>query len=64
MNEGIEKGQRNFWHGRIVQMYKEEGKSAAFIYQKCREYNLRCNPPKDKKELDRDTTTFLQREYK
>lgn len=64
MNEGIEKGQRNFWHGRIVNMLREEGYSEANIFKKCLEYNARCIPSKSEDEIKKDTERFLKSDYK
>lgn len=64
LNEGAEKGQRNFWHGRIVNMLKAEGYLDSKIYTICQEYNLRCRPPKTKNIIEDDTKRFLEEDYK
>lgn len=60
LNEGADKGQRNFWHGRIVNMLKTEHYLDSQIYSICQEYNLRCRPPKTKKIIEDDTKKFLE----
>lgn len=60
LNEGADKGQRNFWHGRIVNMLKTEHYLDSQIYSVCQEYNLRCRPPKSKKIIEDDTKKFLE----
>lgn len=61
-HEGADKGQRNFWHGRIVNMLKAEHYLDAQIYSMCQEYNLRCRPPKTSKIVEDDTKRFLEEE--
>ena len=63
MNEGADEGQRNFWHGRIVKMLQEEGCSDAKIYSACKEYNLKCRPPKSEKIIEEDTKRFIESKY-
>lgn len=60
LNEGADKGQRNFWHGRIVNMLKAEHCLDSKIYSVCQEYNLKCRPPKSKKIIEDDTKRFLE----
>ena len=60
LNEGADKGQRNFWHGRIVNMLKTEHYLDSQIYSLCQEYNLRCRPPKTKRIIEDDTKKFLE----
>lgn len=62
LNEGADKGQRNFWHGRIVNMLKMEHYFDSQVYSLCQEYNLRCRPPKNKKIIEDDTKRFLEEE--
>lgn len=62
LNEGADKGQRNFWHGRIVNMLKTEHDLDSQIYSVCQEYNLRCRPPKTKEIIEDDTKRFLEEE--
>ena len=64
MEEGVEKGQRNWWHGRIVAMLQMEGYTPSAIRRACREFNMRCQPPKNQEEIDEDTDRYLQGEYK
>ena len=64
LNEGIEKGQRNFWHGRIVKLLQMEGYQESKIYSICQEWNSRCRPPKSEKEIEDDTKQFLEKDYK
>lgn len=64
MNEGIEKGQRSFWHGRIVKLLQMEGYQESRIYSMCQEWNNRCRPPKSEKEIEDDTKNFLEEDYK
>ncbi len=60
LNEGADKGQRNFWHGRIVNMLKTEHYLDSQIYSICQKYNLRCRPPKTQKVIEDDTKKFLE----
>lgn len=64
LNEGIEQGQRNFWHGRIVKMLQMEGYQESKIYSICQEYNSKCRPPKSKGEIEKDTKGYLEDDYK
>lgn len=64
MNEGADKGQRNFWHGRIVKMLQMEGYQESKIYSLCQEYNRKCFPPKAEKIIEDDTKKFLTEDYK
>lgn len=64
MNEGADKGQRNFWHGRIVKMLQMEGYQESKIYSICREYNNKCRPPKSESIMENDTKKFLTEDYK
>ena len=64
MTEGVDKGQRNFWHGRIVAMLQMEGYTLSAIRSECREYNKKCRPPKNPTEIDKDTERFLAGPYK
>ena len=63
MNEGADEGQRNFWHGRIVSFLKKNGYSSAKIYAACKEYNLKCRPPKTNKVIEEDTKRFIESDY-
>lgn len=64
MNEGADKGQRNFWHGRIVKMLQMEGYQESKIYSLCQEYNKKCYPPKTEKIIEDDTKKFMTGDYK
>lgn len=64
LNEGIEKGQRNFWHGRIVKMLQMEGYQESKIYAMCQEWNVKCRPPKSKDEVEKDSKRYLETDYK
>lgn len=64
LHEGADKGQRNFWHGRIVNMLKSERYLDSKIYTICQEYNLKCRPPKPKSIIEDDTKRFLEENYK
>lgn len=63
MNEGADEGQRNFWHGRIVSFLKKNGYSNAKIYAACKDYNLKCRPPKTDKVIEEDTKRFIESDY-
>ncbi|MCC3387091.1 hypothetical protein D4758_24745 [Enterocloster citroniae] len=63
LNEGADKGQRNFWHGRIVKMLRMEGYQPSRIYSVCQEYNLKCIPPKSPKVIEEDTANYLKEDY-
>lgn len=64
LNEGIERGQRNFWHGRIVKLLQMEGYQESRIYSMCQEWNSKCRPPKSEKEIEDDTKQFLEEDYR
>ncbi|MEE3352387.1 MAG: hypothetical protein VZR13_08260, partial [Saccharofermentanaceae bacterium] len=64
MEEGADKGQRNFWHGRIVAMLKKEGYTLSRIQQECQEFNLKCRPPKSREEIEADTDRYLAGDYR
>ena len=64
MEEGVDQGQRNFWHGRIVAMLKKEGYTPSRIHQECQEFNLKCRPPKSHSETEKDTERYLAGQYK
>lgn len=64
LNEGIEIGQRNFWHGRIVKLLQMEGYQESKIYSICQGWNDKCRPPKSQKEIEDDTKRFLAEDYK
>ena len=64
MIEGADKGQRNFWHGRIVKMLQMEGYIENKIYTLSYEYNSKCRPPKSKEVIEADTKKFLEENYK
>ena len=64
MEEGVDKGQRNFWHGRIVAMLKKEGYTPSRIHQECQDFNLKCRPPKSHSETEKDTERYLSGQYK
>ena len=64
MHEGADKGERNFWHGRIVKLLQMEGYTESKIYSMCREYNQKCRPPKSEKEIEEDTKRLMEGNYK
>lgn len=64
MNEGADKGQRNFWHGRIVKMLQMEGYQESKIYSLSQAYNEKCRPPKTRNIIEDDTRRFLNEDYK
>lgn len=64
MNEGADKGQRNFWHGRIVKLLQMEGYTESKIYSLCHQYNKRCRPPKTDRIIEEDTKRYLEGNYK
>lgn len=64
LNEGIESGQRNFWHGRIVKLLQMEGYQESKIYTMCQDWNQKCRPQKSKEEIEADTKRFLTEDYK
>ena len=64
LNEGADKGERNFWHGRIVKLLQMEGYRESMIYSMCKSYNQKCRPPKSDKEIEEDTKRFLEKDYK
>ena len=63
-NEGADRGERNFWHGRIVKLLQMEGYTEEKIYTLCQCYNENCRPPKSRKEIENDTRRFMQGNYK
>ena len=64
LEEGVEKGQRNWWQGRIVAMLQMEGYTESAIKKACRDFNMKCRPPKNPEEIDEDTDRYLNGEYK
>lgn len=62
--EGADKGQRNFWHGRIVKTLQLEGYQPSKIYSMCKDWNSRCRPPKSESEIEADTKRYLESDYK
>ena len=64
MEEGVDQGQRNFWHGRIVAMLQKQGYTREAILRECQGYNLKCRPPKKAEEIEKDTERFLRKSYK
>ncbi len=65
LNEGADKGQRDFWLGRIVKMLQSNGGYfESQIYSICREYNAKCRPPKPKKIIEDDVKFYLEKDYK
>ena len=64
LNEGADKGQRDFWLGRIVNLLQMEGYQESKIYTLCHEYNAKCRPPKTKKIIEDDVKGYLSKNYK
>lgn len=64
LNEGANKGQRDFWLGRIVNLLQMEGYQESKIYTLCHEYNAKCRPPKTKKIIEDDVKSYLCKDYK
>ena len=64
MEEGVDKGQRNFWLGRIVSMLQKQGYTPSRIHQECQAFNLKCRPPKSHSETEKDTERYLAEQYK
>lgn len=65
LNEGADKGQRDFWLGRIVKMLQSNGRCCeSQIYSICQEYNAKCRPPKSKKIIEDDIKFYLEKDYK
>lgn len=62
-HEGAIKGQRNFWHGRIVHYFTKKSYQESTIYSLCQEWNARCDPPKSQEEIEADTKRFLEKRY-
>ena len=62
-HEGAVKGQRNFWHGRIVKSMQKQGYSEQEIFAACKEYNAACIPPKSDSVILDDTARFLKKKY-
>lgn len=63
-HEGADKGQRNFWHGRIVKTLQLEGYQPSKIFSMCKDWNSRCRPPKSEAEIEADTKRYLESDYK
>lgn len=61
LKEGADQGERNFWHGRIIQMLHSEGYQESRIYSECQEWNKKCRPPKNPKEIEKDTIAYLSK---
>ena len=64
MEEGVDKGQRNFWHGRIVAMLQKVGYTPSRIHEECQVFNQRCRPPKSREEIAADTDRYLAGDYR
>ena len=65
LNEGADKGQRNFWLGRIAKMLQSNGGySESQIYSICHEYNAKCRPPKSKNIIENEIKFYLEKDYK
>lgn len=65
LNEGADKGQRDFWLGRIVKMLQANGGYfESQIYSICQEYNAKCRPPKPKNIIEDDVKFYLEKDYK
>lgn len=65
LNEGADKGQRDFWLGRIVKMLQANGGYfESQIYSICQEYNTKCRPPKPKNIIEDDVKFYLEKDYK
>ena len=63
LKEGTEKGQRNFWLGRIVKLLQMQGYKEEVIYNKCLEWNKICQPPKSENEVKTDVKNYLAKNY-
>lgn len=63
IEEGVDKGQRNFWLGRIVKMLQKQGYTQTAILRECQSFNKKCRPPKSEQEIEKDTQRFLNGEY-
>lgn len=64
MLEGVPKGHRNTCLGRITKYYQLKGYSKANVREIIREWNNRCLPPKEFKEVDQDFERYWETDYK
>ncbi len=61
LKNGVEQGERNTFLGRIIFMLKGEGLSDSDIYDVCQDWNCRCKPPKNEKEVDDEIRRYLEK---
>lgn len=64
MLKGVPKGHRNTALGRIIKYYQQRGYSEANVKEIIREWNNRCDPPKDFKEVLSDFDGYWNTDYK
>lgn len=62
--EGAVRGQRNFWLGRIVKMMQQDGYQQSKIFAEIKNWNDRCQPPKNWSEVKADTQRYIDNDYK
>lgn len=66
LNEGVDKTERNFALGRIVNYLKLKGYTESATQKRILEWNLTCRPPKNEKEVKLDFENYWAKsnEYK
>ena len=63
LESGVEAGERNTWHGRIVKFLQSVGKGRTEILAICNQWNKKCRPPKSEAEIKADTDKFMTEDY-
>lgn len=62
--EGVCKGRRNFWLGRITNLHKVQGNDYDFAKGDILKWNSICNPPKSEKEVIADFDAYWHGDYR
>lgn len=62
LREGADKGQRNIWLGRIISMLRFNGNTESRVREICLDWNTRCRPPKNPREVRKDIDAYLDKE--
>ena len=64
LREGVYKGERNFWLGRITKYLHRRGYDEARALQLVLEWNTRCEPAKSVEEVKADFKAYWENDYK
>lgn len=62
LREGADKTERNVWLGRIISMLRFNGATEAKVREICLEWNTKCRPPKNPKEVRKEIDVYLDKE--